>query len=118
MRSVVLVACGRGDKADRSGSEPANAHVAPAGKAAAAPGDLKSEKPPTVERPRGPVGIELLHGSAAKVAVSSVVVNNTIYPTDLVDGSCRPRGTCGPAISRVRGSHSGFRKPRASPGSA
>src|SRR6476659_3278036 len=83
---VLLVACGRGDRSDPPRTEPANEHGAPIGKTATAPGDHGSGKPPTAKRPRGPVEIELLHGSAAKIAVSSVVANNTIYPTDLIDG--------------------------------
>ena len=35
---------------------------------------------------KAPVEVELLHSTKAKVAVSSVVANNTIFPTDLVDG--------------------------------
>jgi hypothetical protein len=86
MLGVLLVACGRGDKADPSRAEPANAQPAPTGKAVAASGDNKPGTTPTVKQPARPVEIELLHGSAAKIAVSSVVANNTIYPSDLVDG--------------------------------
>lgn len=74
--SLVLVACGgcdSGGKAVAKKSETADRPIAHL-----VDGRLASPTPPRE--------IELLHGSDAKVAVSSVVANSTIFPSDLVDG--------------------------------
>jgi hypothetical protein len=83
---VLLAACGRGDKTDKPPAEAATARPAVADKAAAGSSDKKPDETPVAKQPPGPAEIELLHGSAATVAVSSMVANNTIYPSDLVDG--------------------------------
>jgi len=81
---VLLAACGRGNQADPPQAERTKTeHVA---KAVAAPGNRQPTATATAKPQPGPVEIELLHATEAKVAVSSVVANSAIFPTDLVDG--------------------------------